>query len=63
MTDMAIYPSTTQIEDELPKRRLSDTNEHHEGGGCTELDLVNLRLNKGDARMTRIENKLDKIKP
>lgn len=59
MTDMEIYPSTTQIADELPRRRVSDLNIHHPDGGCTYLDDVHVRLNKGDERMTRIENKLD----
>ena len=59
MSEMDIYPSLTQIVDELPKRRLSDINVHHEDGGCIGLDIVNLRFQKGDERMTRIENKLD----
>ena len=59
MSEMDIYPSLTQIADELPKRRLSDINVHHEDGGCIGLDIVNLRFLKGDERMTRIESKLD----
>ena len=59
MADMDIYPSLTQLADELPQRRVRDTNVHRDDGGCTFLDVVHIRLNKGDERMTRIENKLD----
>ncbi len=59
MSDMEIYPSTNMVADAFAKRRASDKNIHHADGGCTDLDDVHIRLNKGDERMTRIENKLD----
>lgn len=59
MSEMDIYPSTTQLADEVPHRRASDVNVHHPDGSCSDMDNVQVRLNKGDARMTRIESKLD----
>ena len=59
MSEMDVYPSSTQLADEVPRRRATDRNVHLPDGGCTYLDYVEVRLNKGDERMTRIENKLD----